>query len=129
MNERREPSKIRTGKITKFRVGEAKGWLTTGEYEDGTLAEVFLKMSKFGSTMNGMCAWIGVSISRALQHGVPLIDLASVPIHELRFEPYNETDDPEIPTVISIADYVMRRLVLDYCTEMEQSTIGVKRAT
>ncbi len=113
-SKRREPDRIRTGRVIKFYVGEIKGYIVTGEYPDGTLAEVFIKIAKQGSTLNGFAAWIATTVSLAIQHGVPLVDLAGVPCRELAFDPGGETNDPEIPRAHSVADYVMRKLVLLY---------------
>lgn len=124
-DQRHEPKRERTGKTHQLKIGDATLYVTTGEHPDGSLAEVFVKLSKRGSTLDGFAAWIGTTISLALQHGVPLVDLAGVPIHELRFEPSGNTNDPEIGYANSIADAVMRRLVLDYCTDDELLLLGM----
>ncbi|MDO0930110.1 ribonucleoside-diphosphate reductase [Streptomyces sp. TG1A-8] len=96
-----------------FTVGEGKGYLTVACTTDGVPAEVMIRMVKQGSTLAGMMDAFSSTITRGLQHGVPL----EVFVREyvgMRFEPAGLTNDPEIRQVSSVMDYVGRRLALDY---------------
>lgn len=89
--------------------GDATIFMTTGHSEDGRLIEVFLQLGKHGSTMNGLLDWVAITISHALQAGVPLEKLVAVS-SELVFPPMGPTDDPDIPSCTSVSNYVLRRL-------------------
>jgi len=93
----------------KFRVGDQEGYLTVGLYEDGSPGEVFIKVSKQGSTVSGLMDTIALLTSLALQHGVPLETLTSK-MKGTRFEPSGMTDHPEIRTAVSLVDYIARYL-------------------
>lgn len=93
----------------KFSVGNHEGYLTVGLYPDGRPGEIFLKMSKEGSTMSGMCQAFCRAFSLAIQHGLSVED-AVVRFKGMRFEPMGPTSNPEIPTASSIVDYLARYL-------------------
>lgn len=93
--------------------GTAKGFLTVNEDEDGNPIEVFLRLSKQGSTLGGFAGWISVLLSKGLQNGVPMEELLKTPMG-MKFEPFGSTNDPEIPDCRSIADYVCRRIARWY---------------
>jgi ribonucleoside-diphosphate reductase alpha chain len=78
-------------------------------FEDGMPGEVFITMSKEGSTISGMMDSFATSISIALQYGVPLKVLVDKFSHA-RFEPSGFTNNPEIPIAKSISDYIFRWL-------------------
>jgi len=117
VTERREPPRNRNGQTYEIKVADATVYVSTGEYEDGTLAEVFFTISKRGSTLQGLARWLGITLSLALQHGIPLEHLASVPMSDLDFEPNGRTNDPEIGEVKSLAEAIFVRLLLDYGAE------------
>ena len=96
-----------------FSVGGAEGYLTASSYPDDGLGEVFLKMSKQGSTLAGVMDAFSVAISIGLQYGVPLETYVSK-FTNMRFEPAGMTDDPDIRMAASVMDYIFRRLALDY---------------
>lgn len=105
--------KQRSSRTTEFVVGDCRGHLTVGEFDDGRPGEIFLKVSKEGSTLGGlMNAW-AITFSLALQHGVPLETLVRT-LRDSRFEPLGWTNDPDLPDVSSIVDYVVQRVALDY---------------
>ena len=105
---RKLPSERRS--IThKFTVGGHEGYLTVGMYEDGTPGEIFIKMAKEGSTLSGIMDGFALSVSIALQYGVPLKALVDKFIHT-RFEPSGWTGNPEIPFAKSVLDYIARWL-------------------
>jgi ribonucleoside-diphosphate reductase alpha chain len=105
--------KRRKGATFKFRVADCEGYVTISEYADGRPGEMFLKVSKQGSTLAGIMDAFSISISLGLQHGVPLETFVAK-FAEMRFEPLGMTDDPDVPTVTSVGDYLARRLAADW---------------
>ncbi len=93
----------------RFSIGGSEGYLTVGMYADGSPGEVFIKMAKEGSTLSGIMDGFAVSVSMALQYGVPLKALVDKLINS-RFDPSGFTGNPEIPYAKSILDYVARWL-------------------
>jgi ribonucleoside-diphosphate reductase alpha chain len=95
-------------------VGGHEGYLTAGEYDDGTLGEIFLTdVGKEGSTIKGMMNAFATAISIGLQYGVPLETLVRK-FAFVRFEPEGYTGNPEIPFAKSMPDYIMRWLAARY---------------
>ena len=97
----------------KFSVAGHEGYLIVGMYENGEPGEIFIRMSKQGSSMSGFVESIAVLTSIALQHGVPLRLLVDKLSH-MRFEPEGFTPNKEIPTAKSIVDYVFRWLKIKF---------------
>ncbi|MBL8763623.1 MAG: hypothetical protein JNM07_05085 [Phycisphaerae bacterium] len=97
----------------KFCVDRHEGYLTIGLHEDGRPGEIFIKMSKDGSTMSGMCQAFCRAFSLAIQFGLPL-DEAIARFKGMRFEPMGATTNPNIPRVLSLVDYVARYLELHF---------------
>ncbi len=93
----------------KFSVGGHEGYLTVGKYEDGTPGEIFIKMAKEGSTLSGIMDAFALSVSIALQYGVPLRALVDKFCNS-RFEPSGYTGNPEIRYAKSVVDYIGRWL-------------------
>ena len=91
----------------KFTIGEHEGYITIGEYADGSPGEVFVHISKEGSAVSGLMDAVGALTSVALQSGVPLATLVKKFRH-MRFEPSGWTRSPEIGHADSILDYVFR---------------------
>ena len=110
---RRRLAKKRTGRTFKFRVADTEGYITTGEFPDGTVGEIFLKVAKQGSTLAGIMDAFAISISMGLQYGVPLSAYVKQFVNT-RFEPSGMTDDSDFRIATSILDYVFRLLALDY---------------
>lgn len=106
---RRRLADTRDSRTHKFSVGGHEGYMHVGFFEDGTPGEVFLTMSKQGSTISGLMDSIAILISVALQYGVPLESLVDKFSH-VRFEPSGFTQDPDIPMAKSIVDYIFRWL-------------------
>ncbi|MCW2666450.1 MAG: nrdJ [Frankiales bacterium] len=123
---KRLPKKRRSQTIS-FSVAGAEGYLTAGEYDDGSLGEVFIKMSKQGSTLAGVMDAFSVSISIGLQYGVPLEAFVSKYIN-MRFDPAGMTDDADIRIAQSVMDYLFRRLALDYLPHEARSELGILSA-
>ena len=93
----------------KFSVGGHEGYITVGMYEDGRAGEIFIKMSKEGSTLSGVMDGLALTVSIGLQYGVPL----KVYVDKLlntRFEPSGITANPKIRFVSSVLDYIARWL-------------------
>lgn len=106
----------RQGVVHKIDVAGFEVFLRTGEYEDGKLGEIFIEMAKEGSTLSGFADCFATVVSIALQHGVPLRDIASKMIHT-RFEPNGWTSNEKIGLTSSVLDYVFRFLLLRYDPE------------
>ena len=107
-----------------FRVSDCEGYVTVGEYEDGRPGEVFMKVSKQGSTLSGVMDAFSISVSLGLQHGVPLSTFVRK-YTNMRFEPAGITDDSELRLASSLVDYIFRRLALDYLSYDERLELGV----
>jgi ribonucleoside-diphosphate reductase alpha chain len=93
----------------KFSIAGHEGYITAGLYEDGVPGEIFITMSKEGSTISGLMDAFATSVSMALQYGVPLRVLVEKFSH-MRFEPSGFTGNKEIPIAKSILDYIFRWL-------------------
>jgi ribonucleoside-diphosphate reductase alpha chain len=124
---RRRLPKSRTGLTTSFTVGGAEGYITANSYPDDGLGEVFLKISKQGSTLAGLMDAFSVAISVGLQYGVPL-ETYVAKFTNMRFEPAGLTDDPEVRMAQSIMDYIFRRLALDFLPAETRSALGIYSA-
>jgi ribonucleoside-diphosphate reductase alpha chain len=107
-----------------FRVADCEGYVTVGEYEDARPGEVFIKVSKQGSTLAGIMDAFSISISLGLQHGVPLATYVRKYVN-MKFEPSGMTDDAELRIATSLVDYIFRRLALDYLDKDERDELGV----
>jgi ribonucleoside-diphosphate reductase alpha chain len=121
---RKRLPKKRTSVTTSFSVAGAEGYMTAGMYEDGSLGEVFLKLGKQGSTLAGVMDAFSISLSIALQHGVPL-ETYIQKFTNMRFEPAGMTDDPDIRIAQSVMDYIFRRLALDHLPVETRATLGI----
>jgi ribonucleoside-diphosphate reductase alpha chain len=97
----------------KFTIERHEGYLTIGLYPDGRPGEIFIKMSKEGSTISGMCQAFCRAFSLSLQHGLS-VDDAVARFKGMRFEPMGLTSNPEIPEASSIVDYVAKYLELHF---------------
>ncbi len=100
----------------KLSVAGHEAYLHVGLYEDGKPGEIFIKMSKEGSTLSGVMDTLALSLSMNLQYGVPLEVLCEKLVHT-RFEPMGMTTNKEIPMVKSIMDYLGRWLALKFLTK------------
>ena len=106
----------------KFSVAGHKGYVTVGMYEDGAPGELFIVMSKEGSTISGLMDGFATAISLALQYGVPLHVLVNKFAHT-RFEPAGFTGDKDIPIAKSILDYIFRWLALKFLTQADRPNV------
>ena len=114
----------RSSKTFEFRVADCKGFVTVGEYADGRPGEIFLKVSKQGSTLAGIMDAFSISVSYGLQYGVPLRHFVEA-FTNTRFEPAGITDDPELRIATSVLDYIFRRLAVDYLSYEERAELGI----
>ena len=121
---RQKLPRSRRGRTFEFRVADCKGFANIGEYEDGRPGEMFLTVSKQGSTLSGIMDAFAKSISYGLQYGVPLRAFVEA-FTNMRFEPAGMTDDPDIRMASSIMDYLFRRLALEYMTYDERAELGI----
>ena len=107
-----------------FRVADCEGYVTVGEYDDGRPGEVFMKVSKQGSTLAGIMDAFSIAVSLGLQHGVPLSTYVRK-YTNMRFEPAGMTDDPDLRIASSLVDYIFRRLAVDYLPYDERAELGI----
>jgi ribonucleoside-diphosphate reductase alpha chain len=124
---RKRLPKTRPAQTTSFAVGGAEGYMTSGAYADGALAEVFLKLGKQGSTLAGVMDAFSIAVSIGLQYGVPLETFVEKFANQ-RFEPAGMTDDADIRMAQSVMDYIFRRLALDYLPFESRSALGIHSA-
>lgn len=111
---RRKLPKKRRGHVREAYVGGHKVFLRTGEYEDGSIGEIFIDMYKEGASFKGLMNCFAVLASKALQYGIPLEELVDS-FTFTRFEPAGYVDGHEaIKSATSILDYVFRSLGYDY---------------
>ncbi len=123
-NERREMPKVRNSKTIEFKISDLKGYVTVGEFEDGTPGEIFITVAKMGSTLAGLMDAFGRSVSYGLQYGVPLKAYVRG-MSNTNFAPFGSTDDPAIKTATSIVDYIFRRLALVYLSIDDRLELGL----
>jgi ribonucleoside-diphosphate reductase alpha chain len=121
---RRELPRRRSGRTYEFKLADLKGFFTVSEFEDGTPGELFINVSKQGSTLSGLMDSFAISVSHGLQYGVPLKSYVKT-LMSSSFAPSGITDDPDIRTASSITDYIFRRLALDYLSFDDRLELGL----
>jgi len=121
---KRELPRSRASRTYEFHLADLKGFFTVGQYEDGTLGELFINVSKEGSTLAGLMDSFAISVSHGLQYGVPLKSYVKT-LRGTSFAPSGITDDSDIRTASSITDYIMRRLALDYLSFDDRLELGL----
>jgi ribonucleoside-diphosphate reductase alpha chain len=120
---RRLPDR-RAGYTQKARIGNHKIYLRTGEYEDGTLGEIFIDMHKEGAAFRSMTNCFAIAVSLGLQHGVPLDEFVDAFVFT-RFEPNGiVTGNPHIKMTTSIIDYIFRELAITYLDRSELAHVA-----
>jgi ribonucleoside-diphosphate reductase alpha chain len=115
---------LRKSETHKFSILGHEGYLIYSFFEDGALGEIFIRMSKQGSTLAGLLDAFAIAISISLQYGVPLKDLVGKFIH-MRFEPSGITTNSEIQFASSIIDYIFKYLAKRFLTEDELILLGL----
>jgi ribonucleoside-diphosphate reductase alpha chain len=112
--KREKLSDRRRGYTQKSVVGGHKVYLRTGEYEDGSLGEIFIDMHKEGSAFRAMMDSFAISVSMGLQYGVPLETFVEA-FTFTRFEPAGIVQgNDSIKNATSILDYIFRELAISY---------------
>ena len=114
----------RASRTFEFRVADCKGFVTVGQYADGRPGELFIRVSKQGSTLAGIMDAFAISVSHGLQYGVPLRAFVAAFVG-MRFEPAGMTDDPEVRIASSLIDYLFRRLAIEYLEPAERAELGI----
>jgi len=109
----------RSGKTRRVVIAQHKIYLITGEFDDGTLGEIFIRIDKEGSELRVYDA-LAIAISIGLQHGIPLETFAEKLCYQ-KFEPAGVTNDTEIPLADSIVDYIFKKLTLWYGKKTEDN--------
>ena len=125
---RRKLPVTRKGKNHKFTIGTVSGYIKTGEYNDGTLGEVFLSVSKQGSTLSGLLDSVAIITSMGIQYGVPLFHMVRK-MKDTRFDPSGITRNKDIRFAKSILDYVFKFLAYEYLTKEKLDELGLKIKT
>ena len=121
---RRPLPRVRGSRTYKFQIADLEGYFTVGEYDDGTPGELFINVSKQGSTLSGLMDSFAISVSHGLQFGVPLKSYVKA-MRGSSFAPSGITDDSDIRTASSITDYIFRRLALDYLSFDDRLELGL----
>ncbi len=117
----------RKGYTQEARVGGHKVFLRTGEYEDGTLGEVFIDLAKEGATLRGILSCFAIAVSKGLQYGVPLEEFVDTFTFQT-FEPRGMVEGhPNIKMSNSIIDYVFRALGVEYLRRDELAQVPPDR--
>jgi ribonucleoside-diphosphate reductase alpha chain len=117
----------RSGFNQEARVGGHKVYLRTGEYEDGTLGEIFIDLAKEGATLKGILSCFAIAVSKGLQYGVPLEEFVDTFTFQT-FEPRGMVEDhPNIKMANSIVDYVFRALGVEYLQRDELAQVPPNR--
>ena len=111
--ERKTLPAKRRGFTQKAKINGQVLFLRTGEYNDGTLGEIFIDLAKEGSTLRSLMNCFAIAISVGLQYGVPLDEFVEKFVFT-KFEPAGMVDHPNIKTTTSLVDFVFRALAYEY---------------
>jgi hypothetical protein len=122
---RRHMPRRRAGHTTAVSIGTERFSLTANQRDDGSLGEVFIHWGKHGTSGSGLACSYASALSVGLEHRVPLADLIRPALGQ-SFQPGGHTDDPEIPRVRSVVDYVARRLAIDWLPHADRAELGVR---
>lgn len=122
---RRKLPATRPSETHKFSIAGHEGYLTYSMFENGDLAEIFIRMSKQGSTLAGLLDVFAISVSIALQYNVPLKLLARKFAYG-RYEPAGFTENPAIQAATSITDYIFRYLAQRFLSLSDLEEMGIK---
>ena len=114
----------RKGYIQKATVGGHKVYLHTGEFDDGSLGEIFIDMHKEGAAFRSLMNNFAIAVSLGLQYGVPLEEYVDAFVFT-RFEPAGEvTGNDQITRATSILDYIFRELAVSYLAREDLAELG-----
>jgi ribonucleoside-diphosphate reductase alpha chain len=119
----------RRGFNQEARIGGHKVFLRTGEYDDGTLGEIFIDLAKEGATLKGILSCFAIAVSKGLQYGVPLEEFVDTFTFQT-FEPRGMVEGhPNIKMSNSIVDYVFRSLGVEYLERDELAQVPPNRTS
>ncbi len=114
ISKRRAMPARRKGYTQKARVGGHKVYLRTGEFEDGSLGEIFIDMHREGAAFRSLMNCFAIAISLGLQYGVPLEEFVEA-FTFTRFEPNGSVQGHDnIKMSTSVIDYIFRELAMSY---------------
>jgi ribonucleoside-diphosphate reductase alpha chain len=111
--ERKKLPHKRRGFTQKAKIGGQTVFVRTGEYDDGTLGEIFVDMHKEGASFRSLMNCFAISVSIGLQYGVPLEEFVNK-FTFTRFEPSGMVDHPNIKNASSVVDYIFRLVAFEY---------------
>lgn len=111
--ERKKLPSRRVGFTQKAKIGGQTVFVRTGNYDDGTLGEIFVDMHKEGASFRSLMNCFAISVSIGLQYGVPLEEFVNK-FTFTRFEPSGMVDHPNIKNASSVVDYIFRLLAFEY---------------
>jgi ribonucleoside-diphosphate reductase alpha chain len=117
-------SRRRNCHATAVTIGGERFRVTASERDDGTLGDVLIRWGKHGSSRAGLMDGYATALAVGLQHRVPLATLLK-PGLGVYCTPNGHTDDPEIPRVRSVIDYLSRRLAIDWLPYPERASLGI----
>ncbi len=118
---RRNMPDTRMSLTHKFEIAGHEGYITVGLYTDGQPGELFVQMSKEGSTIGGLMDTVATLTSISLQYGVPLEQMVKKFAYQ-RFEPSGFTNNPDIRSAYSITDYVFRWMGCQFINGYREAT-------
>ena len=125
--ERRPLPAERVSKTVEWEIKDCKGYMTVGEYEDGTPGEVFVRVSKHGGTLAGLMDSWAVAISHGLQMGVSIRSYLEA-YRGFSFPPNGVTTDVDVRIATSLPDFLVRKLAVMYLPVEERADIGLLSA-
>ena len=117
-------SSRRKGWTREARVGGHKLYIRTGEYNDGTIGELFIDLAKEGATLRGILSCFAIAVSKGLQYGVPLEEFVDTFMYQT-FEPRGLVQNhPNIKMASSMVDYIFRALAIEYLEREDLGQVG-----
>lgn len=124
LSKRRRLPDRRAGYTQKAKIGNHKVYLRTGEYQDGSLGEIFIDMHKDGAAFRSLMNCFAIAVSIGLQHGVPLDEFVDAFVFT-RFEPNGVVGgNPHIKMATSIIDYIFRELAVTYLARYDLAHVN-----
>ncbi|MEO3858542.1 hypothetical protein [Acrocarpospora sp. B8E8] len=121
---RRQMPRRRRGHTTQVTIGGESFTLIAAAGDDGLLSDVVMQWGKHGTATSGLMDLYAMALTIAVRHHVPLAELIAEH-RNLYFVPNGSTDDPDIPRVRSVIDWVVRRLALDWLPYEERTKLGL----
>ncbi len=129
MAMRRELPKRRKGYTVKATIAGQRLYLRTGEYDDGSLGEIFVDMYKEGAAYRSLMNAFAIAVSMGMQYGVPLEEYVNK-FHMFRFEPNGHVmDHDNIKFCSSVVDFIFRDLAMNYLGRTDLVHVPPKEQT